>query len=76
MLDLAGRPYAYEGVREQHIREQFDMSATRFWQLVNALLDEPEALAYAPGVVNRLRRVRETRRSSRSLRRLGIDPGR
>lgn len=75
MLDLAGRPYAFEGVREQHIREKWDMSATRFWHLVNALLDDPEALAYAPATVHRLRRLRERRRWERSAQRLGIEFG-
>lgn len=73
ILDLAGCPYAFEGRREQDIRDLFDMSATRFWQIVGALLEDPAALAYAPGTVNRLRRLRDKRRLERSAARMGLE---
>ena len=73
ILDCAVAPYAFDGVREQDIRDRFDMSATRFWQIVGALLENPDALEYAPALVNRLRRVRDQRRHDRSARRLGIE---
>ena len=51
---------------ERAIRELFDMSATRYYQALNALLDRPEALAFEPVVVKRLRRQRAARARSRS----------
>ena len=53
------------GSKEQAIKEQFKLSATRYYQLLNQLLELPEALAYDPLVVGRLRRLRATRARSR-----------
>ena len=55
------------------IRDNFDMSATRYYQVLNALIDKPEALAQAPLLVKRLRRLRAARQRFRSAKRLGID---
>jgi hypothetical protein len=66
LLDFAGLTWRSRGLQEQEIRRRFDMSATRFWQLVNALLERPEALAYAPTTVRRLQRLRDGRRLARS----------
>jgi hypothetical protein len=63
--------WKYAGAKEQAVRELFDMSGTRYYQLLNALIDRPEALAYDPMLVKRLRRMRQTRQRARSARRLG-----
>jgi hypothetical protein len=65
--------WKYAGAKEQAIRELFDMSATRYYQVLNALLDRPEALAADPMLVKRLRRLRTARQRARSARRLGIE---
>ena len=65
--------WKYAGVKEQAIRELFDMSATRYYQVVNALIDNPLAMAADPMLVKRLRRLRAARQRQRSARRLGID---
>jgi hypothetical protein len=65
--------WKYAGAKEQAIRELFDMSATRYYQVLNALLDRPEALAADPMLVKRLRRLRSARQRQRSARRLGIE---
>ncbi|QDP43663.1 helix-turn-helix DNA-binding domain protein [Gordonia phage PhorbesPhlower] len=62
MLDLAGQRWKYAGSLEQRVRDEFGISLTRFWQKVGQLIDTEEALAYAPIVVNRLRRLRTARR--------------
>ena len=64
--------WKYAGAKEQAIRELFDMSATRYYQVLNALIDRPEALATDPMLVKRLRRLRSARQRARSARRLGI----
>ena len=61
------------GSKERAVREAFDMSATRYYQVLNALLDRPEALAADPMLVKRLRRLRTARQRARSARRLGIE---
>ncbi len=63
--------WKYAGAKEQAIRELFDMSATRYYQVLNALLDRPEALAFDPMLVKRLRRLRAARQRARTARRLG-----
>lgn len=64
--------WKYAGAKEQAIRELFEMSATRYYQLLNILIDRPEALAHDPMLVKRLRRVRAQRQRQRAARRLGI----
>jgi hypothetical protein len=64
--------WKYAGAKEQAIRELFDMSATRYYQVLNSLLDSPAALAHDPMLVKRLRRMRTTRQRARSARRLGF----
>ena len=65
--------WKYAGAKEQAIRETFDMSATRYYQVLNALIDAEAALAHDPLLVKRLRRLRATRQRARSARRLGFD---
>ncbi|GIG24026.1 DUF3263 domain-containing protein [Cellulomonas denverensis] len=65
--------WKYAGAKEQAIRELFDMSATRYYQVLNALIDNPAALAHDPMLVKRLRRMRSTRQRQRTARRLGTD---
>jgi len=64
--------WKYAGAKEQAIRELFDMSATRYYQVLNALIDRPESLAFDPMLVKRLRRMRAARQRARSARRLGV----
>jgi hypothetical protein len=65
--------WKYAGAKEQAIRDLFDMSATRYYQVLNALIDRPESLAADPMLVKRLRRLRASRQRARSARRLGIE---
>jgi hypothetical protein len=66
--------WKYAGAKEQAVRELFDLSSTRYYQILNALIDRPEALAQDPMLVKRLRRMRQSRQRTRSARRLGM-PG-
>lgn len=65
VLALERRGFAGPGAKERAIREQLGLAPVRYYQLLNALLDDPRALAHDPVTVNRLRRVREARRSER-----------
>ena len=73
ILALERQWWQYTGTKEQAIREKFDMSTTRYYQILNALIDREDALAFDPLLVKRLRRLRAERQRSRSARRLGID---
>ncbi|MBR8742553.1 DUF3263 domain-containing protein [Nocardiopsis sp. MG754419] len=64
--------WKFEGSKEQAIRDEFGFSATRYYQLLNGLVERPEALAFDPMTVKRLRRLRADRRRQRNARRLGI----
>jgi Protein of unknown function (DUF3263) len=66
--------WKYAGAKEQAIRELFDMSPTRYYQLLNNLLEKPEAIEADPMLIKRLRRQRSVRLRSRAARRLGFDP--
>lgn len=65
VLDFERRRWKHAGAKEQAIRDTFDLSATRYYQILNALLDNPAALAYAPALVLRLRRIRDSRQRAR-----------
>ena len=64
--------WKYAGAKEQAVKDLFDMSATRYYQVLNALIDRDEALAHDPMLVKRLRRLRAARQRARSARRLGV----
>lgn len=66
VLELEASWWRYAGAKEAAIRERLGWSSTRYYQVLNALLDDPAALEHSPMVVNRLRRVREERRRLRS----------
>lgn len=74
LLDFERQWWRYSGAKEQAIRELFDVSATRYYQLLNAAIDRPEALAHDPMLVKRLRRMRSARQRARSARRSGAGP--
>jgi hypothetical protein len=65
ILAFEGKWWKHAGAKEQAIRDAFDLSATRYYQILNGLLDNPAALAHDPVVVGRLRRLRSTRARSR-----------
>src|SRR3954464_12012742 len=73
MLDFERQWWKFAGAKEQAVREKFDMSSTRYYQVLNALIDRPDALAFDPLLVRRLRRLRAARQRARSARRLGFE---
>ena len=66
MLAFERQWWKHAGAKEQAIRDLFDLSATRYYQLLNGLLDNPAALEYDPVLVRRLRRLRATRSRTRT----------
>ncbi|MEU6647163.1 DUF3263 domain-containing protein [Saccharomonospora sp. NPDC046836] len=65
--------WKYAGAKEQAIRELFGMSPTRYYQILNRLIDKQEAMRADPMLVKRLRKTRAARQRTRAARRLGIE---
>jgi hypothetical protein len=65
ILALERQGWGSPGAKERAIRERLGLAPVRYYQLLNALLDDERALAHDPVTVNRLRRVREARRAER-----------
>ena len=65
ILAFEARWWKHAGSKEQAIRDTFGLSSTRYYQLLNGLLDNPAALEHDPVVVGRLRRLRSTRARTR-----------
>jgi len=59
------------GSKERAVRDRFDMSATRYYQILNELIDSPAAMDEDPMLVRRLRRQRASRQRQRAARRHG-----
>ena len=60
--------WRFPGAKEREILEEFGIPATRYYQLLNELIDRPEAAEFDPALVARLRRQRVRRRRMRSAR--------
>jgi hypothetical protein len=65
ILAFESKWWKHAGSKEQAIRDEFELSATRYYQLLNGLLDNPAALAHDPVLIGRLRRIRSTRARTR-----------
>jgi len=65
ILAFEAKWWKHAGSKEQAIRDTFGLSSTRYYQLLNALLDNPLAVAKDPTLVGRLRRLRSTRARTR-----------
>ncbi|MGC5308556.1 DUF3263 domain-containing protein [Micromonospora zamorensis] len=57
--------WRHAGAKEQAVRDTFGISSTRYYQLLNGLLDNPAALAAEPLLIGRLRRLRSSRARNR-----------
>jgi Protein of unknown function (DUF3263) len=65
ILAFEARWWKHAGAKEQAIRDTFALSSTRYYQLLNGVLDNPAALEHDPVLVGRLRRLRSTRARTR-----------
>lgn len=73
ILDFERTWWKHAGVKEQAIKERFEMSATRYYQILNELLEQPAAMEYDPILVKRLKRLRVYRQRQRVARLLGAE---
>ena len=65
ILDFERSWWSATSPKDVQIRERFELSATRYYQLLGEMLDTDDAMAYDPLVVKRLRRQRDRRRRAR-----------
>ena len=65
VLDLERSWWQEAGSKETRIRDRLGLSTTRYYRMVGTLIDSPDAFAYDPLVVLRLRRERDRRRRAR-----------
>ncbi len=68
ILDFEASWWRYAGAKEAAIKELFELSAARYYQLLNDLIDRDDALSASPMLVKRLRRLREARMNTRTAR--------
>ncbi|MDI1290606.1 MAG: DUF3263 domain-containing protein [bacterium] len=68
ILDFEKEWWKAGGAKATAIRDLFEISDTRYYQLLNRIIDDQAAIAYAPTTVKRLARMRATRRKARSVR--------
>ncbi|MEO6941542.1 MAG: DUF3263 domain-containing protein [Terrimesophilobacter sp.] len=67
ILDFEREWSRHAGAKEEAVREQFGLSAARYYQVLNAVIDSPAAIMYDPMLVRRLQRMRDARTSARTL---------
>jgi len=74
VLDFEGSWWLYPGPKDRAIDDYVGMSASRYYQALRRLIDDDAALACAPLVVHRLRRMRRERLDQIATRVSGDGP--
>ena len=69
ILEFEKKWWHYQGAKQQAIRDAFGLTPTRYYELLEELIDLPEAFALAPATVGRYRRLRDVRDLPRNTRR-------
>ena len=69
ILAIEQHAWRTPGAKAEAILDRLDITVTRYYQLLNEMIDTPEALRSAPALVNQLRE----RRARRLARRTGQD---
>ncbi len=75
ILDFEGSWWKEGGPKEVRIREQLQVSPSRYYALLQELMESAEAMEHSPLVVRRMRRMRERRRRARFEGRTVAYPG-
>lgn len=68
ILDFERQWWKHVGAKEDAIRSEFGLSAARYYQLLNAVIDSPAAVRHDPMLVRRLLRARDARTEARAAR--------
>ncbi len=68
ILDFERQWWRHVGAKEDAIRAEFGLTAARYYQLLNAVINSPEAVRHDPMLVRRLLRARDARTEARAAR--------
>jgi hypothetical protein len=71
ILEFERQWWRHAGAKEEAIRAEFALSAARYYQLLNAVIDSPAAVRHDPMLVKRLQRARDARTQARARRASG-----
>ena len=66
VLAFEARWWKHRGAKEQAMKDELGLSVTRYYQLLGAIVEKPEALEADPLTVNRVCRLREQQRRART----------
>jgi Protein of unknown function (DUF3263) len=72
VLAFEARAWQHPGLKAEAIREEFGISAARYYRILGGLIDSPAALRHDPMLVKRLQRMRDARAATRAGRSLSI----
>lgn len=62
ILEFEHRWYRHRGEKHVDLSREFGISPIRYFQILNHVIDKPAAVVVEPTLVNRLRRLRDSRR--------------
>jgi len=65
ILEFERQWWRYAGAKDVGRKQEFSLSAREYYELLNNLIDRQDALAAAPLLIKRLRRLRESRLAKR-----------
>ena len=68
LLDFEAHWPRHSGAKEETLRRELSLTPARYYQLLDRLIDDGDALAYDPMLVHRLRRLRDAREGARAPR--------
>lgn len=72
ILAFEARSFGHPGSKAEAVRDEFGLSAARYYRLLGELIDSPAALRYDPMLVKRLQRMRAARAAARDRRTLSL----
>jgi Protein of unknown function (DUF3263) len=68
ILTFEARWPTHTGAKDKAIKDDFEVSTARYYQLLNVVIDSPAAVRLEPMLVRRLQRARDDRTNARNLR--------
>jgi hypothetical protein len=68
VLAFEARAWQHARPKAEAIRDEFGISAARYYRILGELIDSPSALRHDPMLVKRLQRMRDARAATRAQR--------
>lgn len=67
-FEAAQKNRRHTGVKDEAARAELGLAPARYYQLLGRLMDDADAIAYAPQLCATLRRLRDERQAARAAR--------